>query len=175
MSDRALSWLSASQLAALYARRELSPVETIDTMLARAAALQPRLNAFVMIDADGARRAAKESEARWLKGAPLSPLDGVPTSIKDTTPVKSWPTRIGSYSTDEAPAAENAPAVERLQAAGMVLLGKSTTPEFGWKALTDSPLHGVTRNPWNLKHTPGGSSGGASSLTAAGINPINHG
>lgn len=175
MSDRVLSWLSASQLTALYARRELSPVEAVDTMLARATALQPRLNAFVLIDDDSARRAAKESEARWLKGTPLSPLDGVPTSIKDTTPVKNWPTRIGSHATDETLAAESAPAVERLQAAGMVLLGKSTTPEFGWKALTDSPLQGITRNPWNLKHTPGGSSGGASSLTAAGINPINHG
>ena len=175
MSDRSLAWLSASQLATLYARRELSPVEVVEAMLTRAATLQPHLNAFVLIDEAGARSAAKASEARWQKGAPLSPLDGVPTTIKDTTPVKGWPTRYGSHATDETPAAENAPAVDRLQAAGMVLLGKTTTPEFGWKALTDSPLQGTTRSPWNLKHSPGGSSGGASSLTAAGVNPFNHG
>jgi aspartyl-tRNA(Asn)/glutamyl-tRNA(Gln) amidotransferase subunit A len=175
MSDRPLTWLSASELTTLYARRELSPVEAVEAMLARAAKLQPHLNAFVLIDEAGARSAAKASEGRWLKGVPLSPLDGVPTSIKDTTPVKGWPTRYGSHAADETPAAESAPAVERLQGAGMVLLGKTTTPEFGWKALTDSPLQGTTRNPWNPAHSPGGSSGGASALTAAGVNPFNHG
>ena len=175
MSDRSLTWLSASELTTLYARRELSPVEAVEAMLARAAKLQPHLNVFVLIDEAGARSVAKASEARWHKGAPLSALDGVPTSIKDTTPVKGWPTRYGSHATDETPATESAPAVERLQGAGMVLLGKTTTPEFGWKALTDSPLQGTTRSPWNLAHSPGGSSGGASSLTAAGVNPFNHG
>src|SRR5262245_22279749 len=175
MLDHPLTWLTASQLAIHYARHEVSPVEVTDAMLARASALQPHLNAFVLIDAEGARRAAKESETRWQKDVPLSALDGVPTSIKDTTQVKGWPTRWGSHATDDAPARESAPAVERLQTAGLVLLGKTTTPEFGWKALTDSPLQGTTRNPWNLHHTPGGSSGGASALTAAGINPFNHG
>ena len=84
-----------------------------------------------------------------MKGEPLSPLDGVPTSIKDTTTVKCWPTRLGSYATDETPASEDAPVVARLRAAGLPILGKSTTPEFGWKALTNSPLQGITRNPWN--------------------------
>ena len=175
MSDRSLAWLSAAQLTALYARRELSPVDVVEAMLARAAQLQPHLNAFVLIDEAGARAAAQASQERWQKGVPLSPLDGVPTSIKDTTPVKGWPTRYGSHATDETAATENAPVVDRLQQAGMVLLGKTATPEFGWKALTDSPLQGTTRSPWNLKHSPGGSSGGASSLTAAGINPFNHG
>ena len=175
MSDRSLAWLAASQLTTFYARRELSPVEAVDAMLARAAALQPHLNAFVLIDEAGARTAAKASEARWLKGAPLSALDGVPTSIKDTTPVKGWPTRYGSHATDEFPAPENAPVVDRFLAAGLVLLGKTTTPEFGWKALTDLPLQGTTRSPWNLAHSPGGSSGGAAALTAAGVNPFNHG
>ena len=170
-----VTWLSASELSKLYARRELSPVEAVDAMLARAAKLQPHLNAFVLIDDGGARAAAKASQERWLKGAPLSPLDGVPTSIKDTTPVKGWPTRYGSHATDETPAAESAPVVDRLQASGLVLLGKTTTPEFGWKALTDSPLHGTTRSPWSLDRSPGGSSGGASALTAAGLNPFNHG
>src|SRR5437868_328346 len=117
MSERSLTWLSASQLSGLYRRRELSPVDAVEAMLARASALQPHLNAFVLIDAAGARRAAKESEARWLKGLPLSPLDGVPTTIKDTTPVKGWPTRLGSHATDETPASESAPVVKRLQAA----------------------------------------------------------
>ena len=144
-------------------------------MLKRASELQPHLNAFVLIDADGARAAARAAESRWQKGQPLSPFDGIPTTIKDTTNVKGWPTRYGSHSTDETPANENAAITDRFLAAGMILLGKTTTPEFGWKALTDSPLQGTTRSPWNLAHSPGGSSGGASALTAAGVNPFNHG
>ena len=144
-------------------------------MLKRAATLQPHLNALVLIDKDGAQAAAKAAELRWQKGVPLSPLDGVPTTIKDTTNVEGWPTRYGSHSTDETTAPDNAAVTDRFLAAGMIIFGKSTTPEFGWKAITDSPLQGVTRNPWNLAHSPGGSSGGASSLTAAGINPFNHG
>ncbi len=144
-------------------------------MLNRASAMQPHLNALVLIDKDGAQAAAKEAESRWQKGEPLSPLDGVPTTIKDTTNVKGWPTRYGSHSTDETPAHDNAAVTDKFLAAGMIIFGKSNTPEFGWKAITDSPLQGVTRNPWNLAHSPGGSSGGASSLTAAGINPFNHG
>ena len=144
-------------------------------MLNRASAMQPHLNALVLIDKDGAQAAAKAAESRWQKGEPLSPLDGVPTTIKDTTNVKGWPTRYGSHSTDETPAHDNAAVTDKFLAAGMIIFGKSNTPEFGWKAITDSPLQGVTRNPWNLAHSPGGSSGGASSLTAAGINPFNHG
>ncbi len=169
------TWLSAADLSRRYARLEMSPVEAAEAMLARASKLQSHLNAFVLIDADGARVAAKASEARWRGGTPLSPLDGVPTTIKDTTPVAGWPTRYGSHATDETPAAEDAAVTQRLRAAGMVFLGKSATPEFGWKALTDSPPQGTTRSPWNLGHSPGGSSGGASALTAAGINPFNHG
>ena len=175
MPDHLSPWISASELTSLYARRELSPLEALDKMVERASALQPSLNAFVLFDPEGARRAAKDSETRWLRGEPLSALDGVPTTIKDTTPVKGWPTRLGSHATDETPAAESAPVADRFQAAGLPLLGKTTTPEFGWKALTDSPLQGTTRSPWSLKHSPGGSSGGASALTAAGINPFNHG
>jgi aspartyl-tRNA(Asn)/glutamyl-tRNA(Gln) amidotransferase subunit A len=174
MSDE-LTWLSAFELSRHYSRKELSPVELLDSTLRRAERLQPHLNFLVLLDADGARTAARASEARWQKGEPLSPLDGVPTSIKDTTNAKGWPTRIGSHATDETPVTEDAPIVGRFRAAGLVILGKSTTPEFGWKALTDSPLQGTTRNPWDLRHTPGGSSGGASSMTAAGVAPFNHG
>lgn len=175
MSDLPLPWISASALTSHYRRGALSPVDVTEAMLVRAATLKPQLNAFVLIDAEGAGAAARASEARWKSGVPLSPLDGVPTTIKDTTPVEGWPTRYGSHATDETPAAEDAAVTQRLRAAGMVLLGKSATPEFGWKALTDSPLQGTTRSPWNLRHSPGGSSGGASALTAAGINPFNHG
>jgi aspartyl-tRNA(Asn)/glutamyl-tRNA(Gln) amidotransferase subunit A len=175
MSDSAFDWLSASELSKLLARGEVSPVDIVDAMLKRASTLQPHLNALVLIDAEGAQAAARTAESRWQKGQPLSPFDGIPTTIKDTTNVKGWPTRYGSHSTDETPAGDNAAVTDRFLAAGMILLGKSTTPEFGWKALTDSPLQGTTRNPWNLAHSPGGSSGGASALTAAGINPFNHG
>ncbi|HQS13821.1 amidase [Reyranella sp.] len=175
MSESAFDWLSAAELSKLFSRGEASPVEVLDAMLKRAAALQPHLNALVLIDKDGAQAAAKAAESRWRKGEPLSPLDGIPTTIKDTTNIKGWPTRYGSHSTDETPAPDNAAVTDRLLAAGMIIFGKSATPEFGWKALTDSPLQGFTRNPWNLAHSPGGSSGGASSLTAAGINPFNHG
>ncbi|MDP3240129.1 MAG: amidase family protein [Reyranella sp.] len=175
MSDSAFDWLSASELSKLLARGEASPVDIVDAMLKRASALQPHINALVLIDAEGAQAAARAAESRWQRGQPLSPFDGIPTTIKDTTNVKGWPTRYGSHSTDETPASENAAVTDRFLAAGMIILGKSTTPEFGWKALTDSPLQGTTRNPWNLAHSPGGSSGGASALTAAGINPFNHG
>jgi len=174
MTER-LTWATASDLSRLYSRKELSPVDVVDATLARAERLQPHLNFLVLLDAEAARAAARAAEARWQKGEPLSPLDGVPTSIKDTTNVKGWPTRYGSHATDETPAAEDAAITERFRRAGMVLIGKSTTPEYGWKALTDSPIQGTTRSPWNLRHTPGGSSGGASSLTASGVNPFNHG
>jgi aspartyl-tRNA(Asn)/glutamyl-tRNA(Gln) amidotransferase subunit A len=175
MSDSAFDWLSASELSKLLARGEASPVDIVDAMLERASALQPHINALVLIDAEGAQAAARAAESRWQRGQPLSPFDGIPTTIKDTTNVKGWPTRYGSHSTDETPASENAAVTDRFLAAGVIILGKSTTPEFGWKALTDSPLQGTTRNPWNIAHSPGGSSGGASALTAAGINPFNHG
>ncbi|WP_295139776.1 amidase family protein [uncultured Reyranella sp.] len=175
MSEPAFDWLSASELSKLLARGEVSPVEIVDAMLARASTLQPHLNALVLLDTEGAQAAAKAAESRWQKGQPLSPFDGIPTTIKDTTNVKGWPTRYGSQATDETPASDNAAVTDRFLAAGMILVGKSTTPEFGWKALTDSPLQGTTRNPWNLAHSPGGSSGGASALTAAGVNPFNHG
>ncbi|MGQ3297277.1 amidase [Reyranella sp.] len=175
MSQSAFDWLSAAELSKLFSRGEASPVEVLDAMLNRASSLQHQLNALVLIDEDRAQTAAQAAESRWRDGQPLSPLDGIPTTIKDTTNVKGWPTRYGSHSTDETPAHDNAAVTDRFLAAGMIIFGKSTTPEFGWKALTDSPLQGVTRSPWDLGHSPGGSSGGASALTAAGINPFNHG
>ncbi|HZY51608.1 MAG TPA: amidase [Reyranella sp.] len=168
-------WSTASEIAQAYARGELSPVEMVEQVLQRAERLQPHLNFLVLIDREGALAAARASEERWRRRAPLSAFDGIPTSIKDTTPLKGWPTRYGSHATDDTPAAEDAAISGRIRAAGMAIIGKSTTPEFGWKALTDSPLQGTTRSPWNPKHSPGGSSGGASSMTASGVCPFNHG
>src|SRR4030095_8682001 len=99
MSPHPPTWISASELTTLFARKVLSHAHLVDAMVERAAILQPSLNGFVLIDGDGARAAAKASEARWLKGQPLSPLDGVPTTIKDTTPGKGWPPRHGSART----------------------------------------------------------------------------
>src|SRR3982074_2598581 len=139
-------------------------------------ALRPNLNAFCIVDRDGALTAARASEQRWLHGAPLSPLDGVPVTIKDLVPMRGFPTLRGSKLIDPAQDwSEDGPAVARLREAGAVILGKTTTPEFGWKAIGDSPLTGITRNPWNLGHTTGGSSAGAAAACAAGIGPLHVG
>jgi aspartyl-tRNA(Asn)/glutamyl-tRNA(Gln) amidotransferase subunit A len=119
---------------------------------------------------------AEGSEARWTEGEPLSPLDGVPVAIKDILLTKGWPTRRGSLTVDpNGPWTEDAPCVARLREAGAVLIGKTTTPEFGWKGSTDSPLTGITRNPWNKAKTPGGSSGGSSAALAARLRRLRMG
>ncbi len=170
-----IAFASAIDLAGLYGTKALSPVEAAETLFARIDALQPRLNAFCLLDRDGALAAARASEARWMQGNPLGPLDGVPVTIKDLVMMRGFPTRRGSLLVDPAPDAEDGPATARLKEAGAVILGKTTTPEFGWKAIGDSPLTGITRNPWNTEHTPGGSSAGAASACAAGIAPLHVG
>ncbi|MGD0190428.1 MAG: amidase [Rhizomicrobium sp.] len=165
--------LSASELADAYRARELSPVEAVQSCLARIEALDAEINAFCLIDAHTSLRAAEESETRWADGQPLSPLDGVPVAVKDLLLTSGWPTRRGSLTVSpEGPWTEDAPSVARLKEAGAVLVGKTTTPEFGWKGSTDSPLTGVTRNPWNRSKTPGGSSGGSSAALAARFAPL---
>jgi aspartyl-tRNA(Asn)/glutamyl-tRNA(Gln) amidotransferase subunit A len=151
--DRELGFMSASALLDAYRRKTLSPVEATKAALARLERLEPKLNAFVLVDADGALAAARQSEARWAKGTPMGLLDGVPTTIKDIVLTKGWPTLRGSRLSKRDQAwTEDAPAVARLREHGAVFLGKTTTPEIGWKALGDSPLTGITRNPWNLAH-----------------------
>ncbi|MFO1361296.1 MAG: amidase [Burkholderiales bacterium] len=168
-----LCFLSATELVARYAARTLSPVEVARAVLARIEALNPQLNAYCLVDADGALAAARASEARWMKGAPAGPVDGVPASIKDLVHARGWPTLRGSRTVDPAgPWPDDAPATARLRESGAVLLGKTCTPEFGWKGVTDSALTGVTRNPWHLERTPGGSSGGASAQVAAGLGQL---
>jgi aspartyl-tRNA(Asn)/glutamyl-tRNA(Gln) amidotransferase subunit A len=165
--------LGAAELSDAYRKRELSPVEVVENCLARIEALDAQINAFSHIDANYVRSAAEQSERRWAENAPLSPLDGVPVAIKDLLLTRGWPTRRGSLTIDaKGPWPDDAPAVARLREAGAILIGKTTTPEFGWKGTTDSPLTGVTRNPWNLQKTPGGSSGGSGAALAARLAPL---
>jgi aspartyl-tRNA(Asn)/glutamyl-tRNA(Gln) amidotransferase subunit A len=167
---------SATELLRLFRRREASPVEAARACLARIDRLNDRFGAFCLVDADGALVAARGSEARWAVGKPEGLLDGVPTSIKDLVLVEGWPTLRGSRTTeDDPPAATDAPAVARLRAQGAVLLGKTTTPEFGWKAVTDNPRGDLARNPWNPDMTPGGSSGGAAVAAALGMGALHVG
>ncbi|MGF1527575.1 MAG: amidase [Candidatus Competibacterales bacterium] len=176
MYDTALPRLSAAELLVHYRRRTLSPVEVTDAVLAHIEALDPQVNAFCLVDIDGAKTQAKAAEARWFQGQPKGLVDGVPTTIKDVILTKGWPTRRGSPTVDPAgPWEEDAPAVARLREQGAVLVGKTTTPEFGWKAVTDSPLTGTTRNPWNVALTPGGSSGGAAVAAALGMGALHLG
>jgi len=171
-----IAYTSALDLAEAFRARTLSPMEVAEALFARLDALQPKLNAFCVVDRDGAMTAARASEGRWQKGEPVGPLDGVPATIKDLVPMRGFPTLRGSRLIDPNQAwDEDGPAVARLKEAGCVILGKTTTPEFGWKAIGDSPLTGITRNPWNLGHTPGGSSAGAAAACAAGIAPLHVG
>ena len=163
----------AWQLQQLYRSGQASPLEATQAVLARIERLNPTLNAFVHLAGDEALAAARASEARWRAGTPLSPIDGVPTSIKDLILARGWPTLRGSRTVDPKQAwDEDAPASARLREAGAVLLGKTATPEFGCKGETNSPLSGITRNPWDPGKTPGGSSGGAAAAVAAGCGPL---
>lgn len=169
MSQDILS-LSAAELTAGYRSRQLSPVEVAQAALDRAAKIQPIHNPFVVLDPEVALEAAYESEKRWTRGEPLGLVDGLPTTVKDLLLCRGWPTRRGSRTVNPDQAWEDDSAsVARMREHGAVFLGKTTTPEFGWKGVTDSPLTGVTSNPWNARMTPGGSSGGAAVAAAFGL------
>ena len=131
--------------------------------------MEPDINAFTFVDVEGARKAARESEARWQAGTPVGPADGLIATIKDNIFALGLPTRRGSRTSDDAPATFDAPATARLREAGATILGKTTLPEIGWKGLGDSPLHGATRNPWHTGRTSGGSSAGAAVAAALGL------
>ena len=168
-----ISTLSASELVEAYRAKRLSPVEATEAALARIDDHNDAINAYLLVDADGARATARGSEARWAKGEPAGLVDGVPTSIKDVLLSRGWPTLRGSKTVDpDQPWDDDAPAVTRMREHGAVFLGKTTTPEFSWKGVTDCPVSGITRNPWNLERTPGGSSGGAAAALAAGMGPL---
>jgi aspartyl-tRNA(Asn)/glutamyl-tRNA(Gln) amidotransferase subunit A len=164
--------LSATELVDAFRKKTLSPVDVTRAVLARIEKLNPVLNAFCLVS-ENALEEAKASEARWSAGQPRGLLDGVPVSIKDIILTKGWPTLRGSKTIDpKGPWNDDAPATARLREHGAVLLGKTTTPEYGWKGVTDSPLTGITRNPWNTAKTPGGSSGGAAAAVASGMGPL---
>ena len=172
-----LTQTPAHELLALYRSGQASPVEVTRAVLQRIERVNPQINAFCLVDEKVAMASARASEARWLahrqNGTPVGVLDGVPTSIKDLILTQGWPTLRGSRTIDpNQPWDVDAPATARLREAGAVLLGKTTTPEFGCKGETNSPATGITRNPWNLNHTPGGSSGGTAAAVAAGLGPI---
>jgi aspartyl-tRNA(Asn)/glutamyl-tRNA(Gln) amidotransferase subunit A len=160
--------LTAAQLLDLYRKRELSPVEVTRDQLDRIERFEPAINGFIIVDRDNALKAASASEARWRKGEPAGLVDGLGATVKDNVWMKGLPARRGSAVSDPAPMKEDAPAVARLREHGAIFLGKTTLPEFGWIGACHSPFSGITRNPWKLDRTPGGSSGGA--VTSALMN-----
>ena len=172
MTDPAL--MSAETLLQHYRRGTLSPVEALQAVTGRIARFNPRLNAFAVLN-PRALEAAGESAARWRAGRPLGLLDGVPCTVKDLLDLAGFPTRRGSRLTSAAPVTEDAPAVTALKGAGAVIVGKTTTTEYGWKTPGDCPLHGITRNPWQTEHTTGGSSSGAGAAGAACFGPLHVG
>ena len=177
MNATDLTQCPAHELLQLYRSGQASPVEATQAVLARIERLNPQINAFCVVDPDAALASARASEVRWQahrsSGAPVGELEGVPTTIKDLILTRGWPTLRGSRTIDPQQAWDvDAPATARLREAGAVLLGKTTTPEFGCKGETNSPATGITRNPWNTAHTPGGSSGGAAAAVAAGLGPL---
>jgi aspartyl-tRNA(Asn)/glutamyl-tRNA(Gln) amidotransferase subunit A len=168
--------LTASDLTARYRRGTLSPVEATRAVLDRIEARNGEVNAYVLVDREGALREAEKAEGRWSKCKPKGLLDGVPLSIKEHIDVKGWPSRYGSpVIPADHRAAADAPVTARLREAGGIILGKTATPEFCWKGVTDSALYGVTRNPWNAERTPGGSSGGAGAACALGMGALHVG
>lgn len=167
-----LTQMTAAELVKLYARGKASPVETMKAVLARTETVNRVLNAFCTVDGEASLAAARASEKRWTRDKPLSAIDGVPVSIKELVRVKGWPASMGSKLTDKTPSEADAPAVARLREAGAIVFAQSTSSEFGHKGVTDTPLNGVTRNPWNMEMTPGGSSGGAGAAVAAGLGPL---
>ena len=168
-----MTYLSVTEMTSGFREGRLSPVEVTDDVLGRIERADKAVNAYILVDADQARASARESERRWRAGEPRGQFDGVPVSVKDILLMRGLPTRRGSRTTDPgAISQQDAPSVARLREQGAVLIGKTTTPELGWKGVTDSPLTGVTRNPWDPSRTPGGSSGGASASVAFGMPPL---
>ena len=164
--------LSATELLAGFRQRSLSPVEVMCAVLDRLTRLDPIVNAFCAVDEETAMSAARDAEHRWVRTEPCGPLDGVPVSVKDLVAVAGFPTRHGSWTSSPERERADAPAVARLRRAGAIPFGKATTSEFGNKIVTDCPLTGVTRNPWDTRLSPGGSSGGSAVAVALGMGPL---
>ncbi|ARP70388.1 amidase [Streptomyces pluripotens] len=171
-----LTDLTAVQLLAGYRKGEFTPVDATEQALERARRIQPRVNAFVRLTEEDALARARESAGRWRRGAPAGLVDGVPVTVKDILLLRGHPTLRGTRTIPEQRGwDEDAPPVARLREHGAVFLGKTTTPEYGWKAVTDSPLSGITRNPYDPTRTSGGSSGGSAAAVALGAGPLSLG
>ncbi|KYH00436.1 amidase [Bradyrhizobium sp. DOA1] len=164
--------LSATELRGLIAGKRISPVEIVRAVLARAEALQPELNCFITLCGDQAIAAAREAERKMMAGEPLGLLHGIPVTVKDIVNTKGVKTTFGAVPYKDNVPNEDTVAVARLRSEGAILIGKTTTPEFGSKCLTDSPLFGRTRNAWSAERSSGGSSGGAAVAVASGIAPL---
>lgn len=167
--------LSATELVAAFRAKQLSPVEVTRAVLAHIRAWEPHLHATYALEGDEAIAQAEASQARWLKGTPLGPLDGVPTTIKENIATKGVPVPLGTAATVLTPAERDAPPAARLREAGAVILGKTTMPDYGMLSSGLSSFHQLARNPWDLTKNPGGSSAGASAAAAAGYGPLHVG
>ncbi|MBT3361357.1 MAG: amidase [Rhodospirillales bacterium] len=171
-----LAMMPARDMVGLFRNRKLSPVEATQAALKRIAAFDETYNAFLLTDPERALADAAAAEARWMAAKPLGAIDGVPSTIKEVVLSKHWPTRRGSLTTDaDQECSVDAPCVARMREQGAVFLGKTNSPEFGWKGVTDSPLAGITRNPWNAERAAGGSSGGAAVAAALGFGALHIG
>ncbi len=164
-----LCFASIGELNTGFRSGAVTPVDALETCLARIEEHDSLLNAFAHVDAGGAREAARASALRWRAGAPLGPLDGVPVGVKDLIPVAGMPLRYGSLASDAAPVEEDAPSVSHLREGGAVIVGKTCTAEHGWNGVCENRQTGLTRNPWNPEKTPGGSSGGSGVAVATGM------
>lgn len=171
-SGDGLCWLGVSELTTLYRKGALSPVDVARDLITRMRELDPLVNAIVHMDEAYTLKMASASETRYHAGEALSAMDGVPVTIKDLSAVAGMPRRRGSLLLGNEPATEDTPCVSRLREAGAVFLAKTATPEAGCKVVTQSAVHGVTANPYDLSKTPGGSSGGAAAALALGLGPL---
>jgi Asp-tRNA(Asn)/Glu-tRNA(Gln) amidotransferase A subunit family amidase len=167
--------LSAVELIAAYRARQLSPLETMKDVLERVTRFEPHIKATYLLNPERALADAKASEARWLRGEPLGPLDGVPTTVKDNIATKGEPTPLGTAANELKPAPADAPPAARLREAGAIIFSKTTMPDYGMLSSGLSSFHPLTRNPWNLSRNPGGSSAGAGAAAAAGYGPLHLG
>lgn len=175
MSSDDLCFTPAHVLRGRIASKDLSPVDLVEAVIARAEHVDEQVNFIALPRFEQAREAAAAAEAALARGESLGPLHGIPITIKDNVPTTGDLTTIGSYAFEHNVAKHDAEMAKRLKAAGAIVYAKTTTPEFAHRVLTESPLHGVTRSPWSLEHTPGGSSGGASAAVAAGCGPLAQG
>jgi aspartyl-tRNA(Asn)/glutamyl-tRNA(Gln) amidotransferase subunit A len=167
--------MSAVALLKAYRSRTLSPVEAMQDVLARIGVFEPHIHATYLLEPERALRQARASEARWLRGEPAGPLDGVPVTIKDNIATAGEPVPLGTAATELKPADADAPPVARLREAGAILFAKTTMPDYGMLSSGLSSFHPLTRNPWDLARNPGGSSAGAAAAAAAGYGPLHLG